>query len=1008
MKYLPQSLCNSTKTPRLTKLIGLFVAGALLNACGGGAGGENSADNKSVSAITPSGEASGATAAAQSASDSASAAVAVANAASAADSVASGPSAQAQAAKALDTNSKIATAPPAASAATATAPASAPATASKTTAASPTTSTSVPMATVAGQIGTVPPTAAPPAAATVANAAPKVSVAVPTLVLPSLPPLAAAPTPAPVLAPSVAPVTNSAVAALPKQPIATVLPKYIELYGTGISSVYSDGCVPSIKADFIDSATWTTRRLEPRDCAIVQTSTPVFSWRQPTTRDTKVAWIFRLNKPNGELVLTRQSSSPRLLLADQSLAPGQYTWTVSYTDNKKVLITSEARRFSVATGASNATLPSGLALANAAASKPHPRLVPTGSTPTKIAAAARASELGTSFSAFLTAADTALATPPTAAPVSAPRAALSVADAGALIAIKKQTEAEHAAIEALGYGFIFTGDLKYQKAGIDHVMALAAWSTTGPTSEAIQDQANRQIYLALAKGLDFFGAALTSQQTATIVATLKDRIQQARADVATLDANPYNSHVLTAAQLITEALLYAVGTTGFPEAKTWLAESWEVWLTGTIGIWGGSDGAYGNGEAYGWYTMANFANSVATARLIAGVDLSKWASVGKFGNSQIAFTNVPGPSRSSFGDDNERSSHFWDYSSDSYRLYASLTRDPVHEWYWRQNSASLAYRWAVTPANYMMLGLYPSRPAATAPSLNSSLFEDAGLVAIHSKAADPARSSVFFRSSRLGSFSHSHADNNSFNFSSKGLPLLISGGYYPYYGSPHHLTVARATRFKNALTFDGGIGQAEPSANPTAPGKPVDTMDARGQLINFTDTGTWAATTGDASLAYQGQNQTTAVWSPVLSNAIRSIAYNRSEKVLIIYDWATSTSNRTWELNFQSLTLPTVSGKTVKIVNGVASACIDVYGMAGNAPALFSGFPVAPENGAADQHRARYSAASPSKELAAVTVIREDCRAVPVTVNLTGTSAAVTINGGTAAVFDKKLVKLPL
>ncbi|MFY8018691.1 MAG: heparinase II/III domain-containing protein, partial [Inhella sp.] len=65
---------------------------------------------------------------------------------------------------------------------------------------------------------------------------------------------------------------------------------------------------------------------------------------------------------------------------------------------------------------------------------------------------------------------------------------------------------------------------------------------------------------------------------------------------------------------------------------------------------------------------------------------------------------------------------------------------------------------------------------------------------------------------------HGHADQNSYVFRVKGQDLLISGGYYPWYQSPHHAAVTRATRFKNALTFDGGIGQAEPVSNPKAPG----------------------------------------------------------------------------------------------------------------------------------------------------------------------------------------------
>ena len=49
---------------------------------------------------------------------------------------------------------------------------------------------------------------------------------------------------------------------------------------------------------------------------------------------------------------------------------------------------------------------------------------------------------------------------------------------------------------------------------------------------------------------------------------------------------------------------------------------------------------------------------------------------------------------------------------------------------------------------------------------------------MHSETANPKRSSLFFRSSRLGTINHSHADNNAFTFVSKGKNIFISGGVY--------------------------------------------------------------------------------------------------------------------------------------------------------------------------------------------------------------------------------------
>ena len=193
----------------------------------------------------------------------------------------------------------------------------------------------------------------------------------------------------------------------------------------------------------------------------------------------------------------------------------------------------------------------------------------------------------------------------------------------------------------------------------------------------------------------------------------------------------------------------------------------------------------------------------------------------------------------------------------------------------------------------------------------------------------------------------------------------------------------------------------------TVPGKPLESRDARGLLLNYGDNGNWGVTTGDATLAYRSYDSSTYKWTPLLSDATRSVAYNRNEKVLVVYDYATSATPRRWELNFNALSAFVASGNTAQVSNGDAAACIDVYGSKG-AFATSKGFAIAPENGAADQYQARFSVASKSAQLVSVTVIREDCRSVPVAVSIAaGTGASVSINGSAAIQFDRKSVTMP-
>lgn len=696
-------------------------------------------------------------------------------------------------------------------------------------------------------------------------------------------------------------------------------------------------------------------------------------------------------------------------MAWRTLPPGSYSWAVSYVDRAGKTLSSNSRRFEVLAGAESIVLPSAASVVTATAAKARPRMLPAGSSFASIQSLAMAGELKTSYAAFLKRADTALPLAPRANPDPnqiGQKSISALTAAQANNSVTHTAEDERQDIEALAYVGRFKNDSRYTNAALTRLMSIAAWNPNGQTSESNQDQANRQVYLALAQGLDLLADKMTAEQTSLVVSALRTRLQQAMANFAGLDTYPYNSHLLTSMGFITEALLYSAGHPGFPEAKTWLATAYELWIT-NLTIWGGYDGGFGNSTAYGWYTLSSVPRQLATLKLVTGFDLSSWQAIAKWGDQYMAMTPAADGLRSPFGDDAEVLNQYSSNGFDGYRMLAGLTRNATQEWYWRQLASNVNTAYPLPPAHYMLLGLNATRPPPLAPSRNSFIFEDAGLVAIHSKTADPARSSIYFRSSALGSLNHSHADNNAFTLVSKGRDLLISAGYYPYYDSPHHLTVTRATRFKNALTFDGGIGQAEPTKAPSAPGRPVYAIEARGKLLNYFDDGVWAATTGDATLAYRGRDPSSLSWTPLLSNAIRSMAFNRQERVLVVYDWATSTSPRSWELNFQALNLPTVAGKTIKVVNGPASACIDVYGPNGNV-STSSGFPVAPENRMPDHHRAQFKVSAASTQLVSVTVIREDCRSVPVNVNFNASTASVVVNGGKALSFDQKRVDLYL
>lgn len=793
------------------------------------------------------------------------------------------------------------------------------------------------------------------------------------------------------------------------KPPQSTIASSMNMQGLGLREHLSTNCTPTIRDDFIDSGSWDSRRLLPRDCLRVDINPPLFSWPQPSNRDTRTPWTVTIRSTGTSATeFRRQVASPRLYL-EEGLPAGDYEWAASYRAKGGQTVTSSKRRFSIAADAIQTVFPNGKKLAARAVAKAHPRARPAGASFRAIGASARSGELAPMYDSIIAVADTALTTP-----IPMPNEGTNVASLAkskkqkaASTDLRQTLEQEFRFIEALGFSALLTGDTRYREAGIARTMILAQWSPKGQTSEASFDYANRAIYGGLALALDLYADGLTNEQVATIVAPLRSRLAQAIARFGRLDIDPFDSHVDIIIWAVLESLLNAVGTPGFDDAQTWLANTWDLLLT-TANTWGAEEGGFANGVAYAWYRMNNIGQTLAAVRVITGVNLAQHPSLIHLGDNLVAFTAPRGQHRGAFGDGAEVTSHFSNYAFNQFRLYALLTADPVHNWYWQEDNAPYRRGRYFSPWHLMLAGAGVTTPTSHPPQQQAWAFGDAGVTAIHSDSSATDRSSVFFRSSEFGSWVHSHADQNAFVFNSRGNDLLISGGYYPYFLSPHHATVTRATRFNNALTFDGGIGQAEEAANmPVTPGKPRQSRDARGILLNHGDNGTWAGSTGDATLAYRYRNTASGTWTPLLSSALRSVAYNRAERVLIVYDYALSEQARSWELNFNALNPLSLTGGTVRVSNAGALGCIDVQAAPHGAFRLERGFPVAPENGGADQYRAIYSSVSPSTRLVAVSVIREDCRNVPVSVSFAGDGASVSVNGGTAVHFDKQVLTLP-
>jgi hypothetical protein len=125
-------------------------------------------------------------------------------------------------------------------------------------------------------------------------------------------------------------------------------------------------------------------------------------------------------------------------------------------------------------------------------------------------------------------------------------------------------------------------------------------------------------------------------------------------------------------------------------------------------------------------------------------------------------------------------------------------------------------------------------------------------------------------SSRFGSFSHSHADQNTFQLNAYGRALVIDSGYYPWYGSPHDHLWTRLTKAHHGILVNGR-------------GQPPFEWAANGTIEDYIRQGVVTIARGQAAKGYNLPQQASVIklwseWSkepiPPMEPKVES-AYNR-------------------------------------------------------------------------------------------------------------------------------------
>ena len=632
-----------------------------------------------------------------------------------------------------------------------------------------------------------------------------------------------------------------------------------------IPSILWAACIAGKPTDWIASATALSMPIKPRDCETVTQTPPDLSWPENGTGPYRVEIV----GPGGQ---RHQSDTARnWLLMPATLPPGDYRWRVIPV--QPGARPSEWRRFDIASDAVPFVVPAEHDLLLKVEGGERPRAYPRSQELQDMLGALKSSRAA-NWNALLNEVNREFGAPVTDGDTNP-----AVAEgerrtyATALAANKRDASRDLNRMVRTAFVWKVTGDPKYLSESRRLLMAVASWNARGATGVNHHQVAGQTVW-SLALVRDWLDKDLGPEAKRAVFAAVAVRMEDLLkefgiAERRKLDKMPFNSHAWVALGEMAAASSLLLGDD--PRAEFWFQETVRPFLF-LYSPWGGHDGGFGNGMAYGIYDQLALTTPLDILRLATGVNPyhKAWA---RNITTSLAYFMPPGSPTVQFGDGAEKLG-FGSEVGDVASAIAQRYPTPLSLWYGRQwplqKPGALIHVFAPVPAT----GGAQIAPPSLVPALH---MEGVGWVSMHSSLIDRARTSLYFRSSPYGSFNHSHADQNSFVLNVRGRRLAVDSGYYDYRGSPHGNSWYTLTRAHNAITYDEGRGQ---SANDGA---------ATGRITAFLHSADFDIVTGDATPAYKG----------VLSTAVRSMVYVRPN-IVVVYDVLAAAEPHIWEWNLHS------------------------------------------------------------------------------------------------------------
>src|SRR5258706_2827239 len=337
-------------------------------------------------------------------------------------------------------------------------------------------------------------------------------------------------------------------------------------------------------ADLLETSDPNAAAIRPADGATVQQTPPDFSWPDIGKQ---ARYTLSLTYPDGR---TRSLAAPQNYLNWNEVLPaGAYRWTVTATDGGGPR-TSEPRKFTVDANAKPLVVPDMAKLSAELKAKPHPRGLPEAATLEKLARQREAAvrELRAEVERRMR------------EPL--PRAPQSESPSNDESNVIDEIKRTQAALIA----YVLTKDARAFDEAQRRVRNLASWDPNGSTAytRPYLNLAARVLTFTMVLGYDCLYPRLDAPTRQLLLFSISVRLSQINADVigerSHLAPEPRDSHGQGTATMLGMMATLVVGD--LPEAEGWMKKALPLAIN-LVTPWGGEDGGFANGSAYGlWYT----------------------------------------------------------------------------------------------------------------------------------------------------------------------------------------------------------------------------------------------------------------------------------------------------------------------------------------------------------------------------------------------------------------------